>query len=109
YMAEAAINYSGYNRYKPGNQYGLFYAAGLGWNIGYEDFIKDNFSWINEMKLRATYGRTGNANVDAYGYYVYRQYYRDHAGSYAMGNGYPTTVGIYEGGPEGSQYLANIA
>lgn len=72
YFAEAAINYSGNNRYPPNKQFGLFYAAGLGWDIAKENFIKDNSSlhWINKIKLRATYGKTGNANV---GYFTWRE------------------------------------
>lgn len=108
YLAEAALNYSGYNRYAPGSQYGFFYAGGVGWNIAKEDFIKDNISWINEMKLRATFGQTGNANIDNYGYYVYRSFYTDVAGTYPIGNTYPNSAGLAEGGQPGSQPLANI-
>ena len=81
YFAEAAISYSGFNRYKPGSQFGFFPAAGLGWNIAKESFIKDNISWINNLKLRASYGRTGNVQV---GYYVYNQYFAD-ATAYVFG------------------------
>jgi len=81
YFAEAAVSYSGYNRYKQGNRFGFFPAAGLGWNIAKESFIKDNISWINDLKLRASYGRTGNADV---GYYVYNQYFED-AAQYTFG------------------------
>lgn len=108
YMAEAAVNYSGYNRYAPGSQYGLFYAFGLGWNIAKEDFIRDNFRWINEMKLRASFGQTGNANVDYYGYYLYRSFFTDVAGTYPIGNTYPNSGGLAEGGQPGNQPLANI-
>ncbi|RYY58275.1 MAG: SusC/RagA family TonB-linked outer membrane protein, partial [Chitinophagaceae bacterium] len=109
YMAEGALNYSGYNRYQPGDQFGLFYAAGLGWNVAQESFIKDNVSWINEMKLRATFGQTGNANVDNYGYYIYRSYFQDVAGTYPIGSGYPNGGGLAEGGTGfGNQTLANI-
>lgn len=108
YMAEAALNYSGYDRYRPGHQFGLFYAGGLGWNIAKEDFIRD-IRWINEMKLRVTYGRTGNANIDNYGYYVYRSYFADVAGVYPMGNTYsPNAGGLSENGQPNSQTLANL-
>lgn len=71
YFAEAALSYGGHNRFKPGKRFGLFYAAGLGWNLAKEDFLKD-LSWINTLKPRVNYGQTGNTNV---GYYVYDQYY----------------------------------
>ena len=108
YFAEAAVNNSGYDRYQPGKQYGLFYAAGAGWNLAKEDFIKNNTAWINLLKLRATYGRTGNANIDNYGYFVYRQYYQDIAGTYGMGSSYPNSAGLAESGTPGSQTLANV-
>jgi TonB-linked SusC/RagA family outer membrane protein len=75
YFIEGALNYSGYNRYTPGSQNGWFYAGGLGWQMGKESFIKDNFDWINSWKWRADYGKTGNNNVDAYSYYGYVQTY----------------------------------
>jgi TonB-linked SusC/RagA family outer membrane protein len=74
YFAEAAVNYSGNDRYPPNKQFGLFYAAGLGWNITNENFFKNSSSlkWINNLKLRATYGKTGNDNV---GYFTWRESY----------------------------------
>ncbi|MCH5596478.1 SusC/RagA family TonB-linked outer membrane protein [Niabella ginsengisoli] len=74
YILEAAANYSGYDRYPPGKQYGMFYSAGAGWNIAKENFIKDNVSWLNQLKLRATYAHTGNG-VDNSGYFIWRQSY----------------------------------
>ena len=72
YYFEGAVNYSGNDRYPPGKQYGLFYAAGIGWDVAKESFIKDNSSlkWINKIKLRGTYGKTGNVNV---GYFTWRE------------------------------------
>lgn len=74
YMLEAAVNYSGYDRYPSGKQYGLFYAAGAGWNIAKEKFIREHISWINLLKLRTTYAHTGNG-VDNSGYFIWRQTY----------------------------------
>ncbi|SEO96252.1 SusC/RagA family TonB-linked outer membrane protein [Mucilaginibacter sp. OK283] len=85
YFIEASANSSGYNRYPPGNQYGMFYAVGLGWQMGQERFIKD-ISWISSWKWRATYGKTGNANVDNFGYYNFLQ-------TYGTSIGYPYTLG----------------
>lgn len=73
YFAEAAVNYSGYDQFLPGKRFGFFYAGGLGWNMAEEPFIKDNASWINMLKWRATWGKTGNANV---AYFVGKQYYQ---------------------------------
>ncbi len=108
YMADGAVNNSGYNRYQPGHQYGIFYAAGIGWNAAKEDFIHDNIPAINQLKFRATFGQTGNANIDNYGYYIYRSYFQDVAGTYPIGNGYPNGGGLSEGGVSPNQTLANI-
>lgn len=89
YYAEGFVNNSGYNRYAPGNQFGWFYAGGLGWQMGEESFIKDNIDWISSWKWRGTYGRTGNRNVDDVGYYVFRQTYSTNGGGWASNVGYP--------------------
>ncbi len=86
YFVEAALNHSSYNRYPPGHQFGLFYALGLGWQMARESFIKDNLDWISSWKWRATYGKTGNANVDNFGYYNFLQ-------TYSTPIGYPYTTG----------------
>ncbi|WP_164849856.1 SusC/RagA family TonB-linked outer membrane protein [Mucilaginibacter limnophilus] len=85
YFIEAAGNISGYNRYNPENQNGFFYAGGLGWQMAKENFIKDNFSWINSWKWRATFGRTGDNTVDRYSYYGFRQTYGSSLDSYMVG------------------------
>lgn len=96
YFAEAALSYGGFNRFPPGKRFGVFYAGGLGWNLAKEDFLKD-VKWINTLKPRVNYGRTGNANV---GYYVYDQYYGGASGYYFGSN--PTSAAGYS-----EQGLAN--
>jgi TonB-linked SusC/RagA family outer membrane protein len=108
YFAEGALNYSGYNRYAPGHQYGLFYAGGVGWNMAKENWMQSLSGWLDQLKLRVTYGRTGNANVDNYGYYIWRQHYQQVAGTYPIGSNYPNGAGLAEQGNPGSQVLANI-
>jgi TonB-linked SusC/RagA family outer membrane protein len=102
YFIEGAVNRSGYDRYPPNKQFGLFYAGGLGWQMAKEDFIKDNVSWINSWKWRATYGRTGNANVDNFGYYNFLQ-------TYGATNGYSYVTGNVRAGVQGifANQLAN--
>jgi TonB-linked SusC/RagA family outer membrane protein len=73
YFAELSVNNSGYNRFNPDHQFGWFWAASAGWQMGKESFIKDNISWISSWKWRAVYGKTGENTVDRYAYYGYRQ------------------------------------
>jgi len=108
YFLQGAANYSGYNRYEPGHQYGLFYAAGAGWDIAREPAFHRLAPWVDRFKLRATYGRTGNANVDYYGYYIWAEHFGQGAGSYPIGSTYNFSAQtILEGGAPGSQVLAN--
>lgn len=73
YFLEATLNYAGCDRYPPDHQWGWFYGAGLGWDAAQESFIKDGgLKWIEKLKIRGTYGRTGNDNV---GYFTWRDSY----------------------------------
>ena len=102
-FAEAALNYSGYDRYRPGHQFGMFYAGGIGWDLAKENFISNNASWINVLKLRATYGKTGNG-VDNSGYFLWRQAFTEaNIGSYVQGTSRGQGNGFNENDP-----LANI-
>lgn len=102
-FAEAALNYSGYDRYQPGHQFGLFYAGGIGWDLAKETFISYNMPWINLLKLRATYGKTGNG-VDNSGYFLWRQAFSEvNTGVYPQGTSRGQGNGFNENDP-----LANI-
>jgi len=107
YFAEAAVNYSGYNRYMPGHQYGLFYAGGLGWELGKESFIKDNISWINQLKIRATYGKTGSG-IDNSGYYIWRQTFSNDNDKAILGYMYPQGTSRSTGSGYREFDLANV-
>ncbi|MDB5022365.1 MAG: TonB-dependent Receptor Plug Domain protein [Mucilaginibacter sp.] len=63
YLLGATIRRDGYSSFYPGRQYGTFPSISLGWRLSQEDFLK-SINWINELKLRGSYGSTGsNANV----------------------------------------------
>ncbi len=59
YFAEAAGRYDGSYVFGPGHRFGFFPAFSAGWRISEESFMK-KFSWINNLKLRASYGESGN-------------------------------------------------
>ena len=90
YFVQAALSESYYNRYAPGKRWGTFYAFGLGWDISKEAFMED-VEWIDQLKLRAVYGKTGNG-MDNSGYYIYYQ-------QYTNGNGYGGNSGYAERTP----------
>ncbi len=63
YLLGATIRRDGYSSFYPGRQWGTFPSVSLGWRISQEDFMK-SVSWINDLKLRGSYGTTGsNANI----------------------------------------------
>jgi len=105
YFIEGAINRSGFNRYMPGKQYGTFFAGGIGWDMAQEHFIKGNASWLNQLKLRATYAHTGNG-IDNSGYYIWRQDFSENngigGGIYEQGTARSPASGFQENG------LANV-
>jgi TonB-linked SusC/RagA family outer membrane protein len=72
YFADLAMGYNGTERLPIGQRNGFFPALGLGWNLTNETFLKDKVKWLNNLKLHASFGKTGNVNV---GYYEYNQYY----------------------------------
>lgn len=78
YLVSASYRSDGSSRFAPDVRWGNFYSAGLGWRISQENFM-NNISWINELKLKASYGEQGNENIGLY--YQYTGYY------YAQGNG----------------------
>ncbi len=59
YLIEATARYDGSYRYAPDQRWGLFPVVSGGWRMSEEPFIKDNVSWISNLKLRASYGILG--------------------------------------------------
>ena len=82
YLLTASLRADGSTRFGSNNKYGYFPSFALGWNIAQEDFLK-SVPAISELKLRASWGETGNQEVQnkitkasyslsgADGYYLY--------------------------------------
>lgn len=62
YIFMAMIRRDGYDRFGPENRWGNFPSFSGAWRISNENFIKDNqaFSWLSDLKLRASWGLLGN-------------------------------------------------
>jgi TonB-linked SusC/RagA family outer membrane protein len=56
----------GVSKFGPQNKFGYFPSASAAWRISNEKFFK--ISWINDLKLRASYGTLGSSNIDEYEY-----------------------------------------
>jgi len=62
YLLTASMRADGSTRFGDNNKYGYFPSFALGWNISNENFLKDSKT-INNLKLRASWGQTGNQEV----------------------------------------------
>lgn len=66
YLAEFSFRQNGSFNFPPGKRWGFFPAASLGWRISEEKFFKDNIRFIDQFKLRASWGLMGNDAVAQY-------------------------------------------
>ena len=62
YVVSASLRRDGTDKFFPSKKYALFPSVSLAWKMNEESFIK-NISWINMLKLRASYGETGSDNL----------------------------------------------
>jgi len=67
YMAEASGRYDGHYYFAPGKRWAYFPAFSVGWRISQEDFMK-NLTWLDNLKLRASWGKSGNLAGSPYQY-----------------------------------------
>ncbi|WP_157757676.1 SusC/RagA family TonB-linked outer membrane protein [Pseudalgibacter alginicilyticus] len=93
YYAQVSGAYQGSNGFASGNRYGFFPSAGASWIISEEDFLK-NSEVVNYLKLRASYGLTGNDRSTPR--FLYRQAFT-RANGYGFGNPNGSVDGTTEG------------
>ncbi len=67
YLAEFSFRYDGSSMFGTGSQWGFFPSGSIGWRISEEDFWKDSkLSFINNAKIRASYGKLGDDSASSY-------------------------------------------
>ncbi len=83
YLFTASLRHEGSSKFGKNHKWGNFPAVSAGWRISQESFMKD-IEWINDLKIRADYGVTGNQEFGSYlsintmsgfGYYYYNGKY----------------------------------
>lgn len=83
YLITASLRHEGSSKFGNNHKWGNFPAVSAGWRISQEEFMKD-IEWINDLKIRADYGVTGNQEFGSYlsintmngfGYYYYNGKY----------------------------------
>lgn len=100
YLMEFNFGYNGSENFAPGKRYGFFPAGSIGWVVSEEEFMK-KASWVDFLKVRASYGLVGSDNVSSR--FPYLAFYGGGSG-YDFGNNFGTNVG---GNSEGN--LANAS
>lgn len=91
YYVTASARKDGSSRFSKANRWGVFPSYAVAWKISEESFLK-NSKLVNELKLRAGYGKTGQQ--DGIDLYLYQQsfYYGGNQSQYQFGNTYYSTV-----------------
>ena len=62
YLLGSSIRYDGTSRLPSASRWGLFYSFSGGWRVSKENFLKD-VSWLNDLKIRGSWGELGNQNI----------------------------------------------
>ena len=65
YLLTVTSRYDGSSRFGAANKWGFFPSAALGWRLSEEPFLRD-LGWLSDLKLRASYGETGNQEIGNY-------------------------------------------
>ncbi|RYF84554.1 MAG: SusC/RagA family TonB-linked outer membrane protein, partial [Chitinophagaceae bacterium] len=66
YHASMSIRQDGYSGYAEGHKYGVFRAGAVAWTVSEEPYIHRNYRFIDNLKLRLSYGENGNPSIGEY-------------------------------------------
>lgn len=104
YMINLTLRNDGSSKFARGHRHGWFPSVSAGWNISNEKFMESTGKWLEYLKIRASYGKVGNQNIDNYRYlspiqidhthYFFGQYMGANG---AYNGGYSTTLENYWG------------
>ena len=68
YLFQFNWRYDGSENFPAGKRFGFFPGVSVGWRVSEEKFWKENVSWMDYLKIRASWGQMGNDKVDAFQY-----------------------------------------
>lgn len=98
YLLTFSVRRDGSSVFGANHKYGTFPSIALGWNIANERFMESTQSWMNQLKLRLSYGKAGNEAIS-----VYETMIKFNTNKFAMGNG--SVVGLVPSGRMGNDDL----
>ena len=89
YIAEFSFRYDGNYKFAPGQRWGFFPSVSAAWRLSEENFLKTNAPWVSNLKLRGSYGTSGNDDIGTSGdpidAFLWSQTYNKSTG-YVFGN-----------------------
>lgn len=95
YMLQATVRRDGSSRFGSNNKYATFPSFSLGWNVTNEPYLqKIRPSWLSNMKVRFSWGKNGNENIDDFRYIVLTST----GNNYIFGNGENVINGVKPNG-----------
>jgi TonB-linked SusC/RagA family outer membrane protein len=89
YMLNFTVRRDGYSAFGAGEKYGVFPSIGLGWNLSEEGFM-ENIKWLDQLKIRASYGKNGNRGIGRYA-----SLSKMSQQNYVFGDGAVSAIGLY--------------
>lgn len=95
YLAEFSFREAATYIFSPKNRWGFFPSVSLGWILSRERFVRDNVSWIDHLKLKASAGQMGSNDCSPY---LYQKRYRSNAPGYFYGFGGKPAAAFYTDG-----------
>ena len=63
YFASFSYRRDGSSRFHPKNRWGNFYSVSAAWDIAHEAFMMSTSEWLDQLKLRASFGQQGNDGI----------------------------------------------
>ncbi|HJV19577.1 MAG TPA: TonB-dependent receptor [Sediminibacterium sp.] len=66
YLIELNGRYDGSSKFPSNQRYGFFPSVSAGWRVSKESFMEQTSSWLDDLKIRASYGSLGNGNISPY-------------------------------------------
>lgn len=89
YIAEFSFRYDGNTKFPKGHRWGFFPSVSAAWRINQESFMENTTDWLSNLKLRMSYGTTGNdldVNNDEIPSFSYIQQYQRTGNAYIFGS-----------------------
>lgn len=93
YLAEFNMGYNGSENFLKGRRFGFFPAFSVGWRLSNEPFMQKYSNWLNNLKIRASYGQVGNDKYQG-DRFLYEEAWRQLSNVYYFGT--TGVTGIYD-------------